>query len=347
MIAKKHFRQIILGLIFLLFAWVMLPLIHAVFVGVIFSCSTYSFFQWALKRFPVSKNVLALGFTALFSVTALVSVSTLTFWSIDFGVNEVKQVKEESKNSKTISEASRWLDADFASWKISKWIPVDQKSLKKTFEESTQKALTGFTRFLQSMATSVPMLFLVLVLISVGYYAANRFGEDVSQYLLQESPFSQKVTSEVFNYIVSLSQFIIRSSIVAGVTQATIMVAVCLIAGVDQIFSIAVLVLFFSFIPFVGTAPVALIVILAEFLSGNLAASLIVGVGALIMGASDNVIRSYFLSRYEFMPTLLAFLSLVGGALALGPLGILTGPVVAGLAWKILQISQEKRQTVG
>lgn len=93
---------------------------------------------------------------------------------------------------------------------------------------------------------------------------------------------------------------------------------------------------------FVLAAPISLLVIALELFNGNVDGVLILTIGALVMGISDNVIRSIFISKYHFMPSILAFFAFLGGVIVLGPLGIFTAPVIVGLTWKLLPALDKK-----
>ncbi len=95
-----------------------------------------------------------------------------------------------------------------------------------------------------------------------------------------------------------------------------------------------------ALIPFLGAAsvwvPVSLWLYLYE--ERTWAAVLLAAYGFLVVSMADNVVKPWVLHGRSKLHPLLALLSVLGGVQALGPIGILVGPMVVVFLQTLLNI---------
>jgi predicted PurR-regulated permease PerM len=105
-----------------------------------------------------------------------------------------------------------------------------------------------------------------------------------------------------------------------------------------------VLTALFALVPFVGAAvvwvPCAAWLYFYEGRTG--AAIFLAAWGLLVVSMADNLIKPWVLKGQSNLHPLLAFLSVLGGASALGPIGILIGPLVVAFLQALLNILQHE-----
>jgi predicted PurR-regulated permease PerM len=95
---------------------------------------------------------------------------------------------------------------------------------------------------------------------------------------------------------------------------------------------------FASLIPVVGTGLVWVPAAAWLLLSGETARGLIlVAVAVVFLGNVDNVLRPMFLRGRSRLPTVVVFLSLMGGVSAFGFIGIVLGPLVTAIAMALFE----------
>jgi predicted PurR-regulated permease PerM len=95
---------------------------------------------------------------------------------------------------------------------------------------------------------------------------------------------------------------------------------------------------FTSLIPLVGTGLVWVPAAAWLFLSGETVRGIVlVAVSVIVIGNVDNVLRPMLLSGRAQMPTLVIFLSLMGGVSAFGFIGIVLGPLVVATGLALLE----------
>jgi predicted PurR-regulated permease PerM len=93
----------------------------------------------------------------------------------------------------------------------------------------------------------------------------------------------------------------------------------------------------FALIPLVGTAIVWLPAALWLMATGDWVRGLVlVGVGTLLVGGIDNVLRPALMSGKSSLNGLIAMLSMMGGLVAFGFIGLVLGPVIAAAVVTLL-----------
>ncbi|MCI0358565.1 MAG: AI-2E family transporter [Planctomycetaceae bacterium] len=143
-----------------------------------------------------------------------------------------------------------------------------------------------------------------------------------------------------------------------AIVSATLLSAVVqgLLAGIGFYFvglqsSVALLMLLtmvLALVPFAGAAAVWIPVCLyLYFYQGHTAAAVGLALyGGIIVSQSDNVIKPYVLHGQSNLHPLLALLSVLGGLQALGPIGILVGPMVVVFLQVLLKLVQREMSSL-
>lgn len=94
---------------------------------------------------------------------------------------------------------------------------------------------------------------------------------------------------------------------------------------------------FFSLLPLVGAWVVWLPAAVFLLLEGEVARALILlGVGALVIGLVDNLLRPWLISGRVRLNGLLVFISVLGGVAAFGFVGLILGPMIVAIGVAIL-----------
>ena len=101
------------------------------------------------------------------------------------------------------------------------------------------------------------------------------------------------------------------------------------VVGLSNVFLLTLLTFFMAMVPIVGAAAVwgAASLYLLFFENNAWAAGGLAAWGLLVVSSIDNVIKPLVLHGQSKLHPLLALLSVLGGVTALGPIGILVGPI--------------------
>ena len=121
------------------------------------------------------------------------------------------------------------------------------------------------------------------------------------------------------------------------------------ITGLESVFLLSVLTMFFAMVPFVGAAavwvPCCLWLLVVENETGW--AIFLAVYGVVVVSMSDNIIKPLILHGQSNLHPLLALLSVIGGVQALGPIGIFVGPMVVSFLQAVLNMFQTELEELG
>jgi predicted PurR-regulated permease PerM len=126
------------------------------------------------------------------------------------------------------------------------------------------------------------------------------------------------------------------STLVVACVQSAVIVLGASIAGFGNLMVIFIITFFMSFLPVVGTVPVAVALAAYSLLQGEVGDGIIMLVALGIAGSIDNVIRAYIMTaEEESMHPLVSLLTLIGALAIFGIPGLFLGPIIAELAFAI------------
>ncbi len=179
---------------------------------------------------------------------------------------------------------------------------------------------------------------LAIMIIASYFFFAD--GPAMLTSLMRLSPLDDHYETELLNEFIKISRAVVVATLLSALVQGVLAGIGFWVVGVDAVFLLAVLTALFALIPFVGAAsvwvPVCLWLLFFE--ERTLAAILLAVYGTLIISTSDNVVKAMVLHGQSQLHPLLALLSVLGGVAALGPIGILVGPMVVVFLQTLLNI---------
>jgi len=193
------------------------------------------------------------------------------------------------------------------------------------------------------------VLTLVVTVIAFFFFLAD--GPIMVQTVMRLSPLDDEHEKRLVTEFDCISRAVVLATLLSAVAQGLLAgVAFWLISlTVEEfsfVFSLTLLATVLALIPFVGAAsvwvPVSLWLFFHEPAGGGdphrLAAVLLAVYGAGVISMADNVIKPLVLHGQSNLHPLLALLSVLGGVRALGPIGILVGPMVVVFLQTLLNI---------
>lgn len=183
---------------------------------------------------------------------------------------------------------------------------------------------------------------LAIMIISLYFFLAD--GPKMIESLMRLSPLDDQYEAELLAEFINISRAVVVATLLSALVQGTLAGLGFWAAGVNAVFLLSVLTAFFALIPFVGAAsiwvPVCLWLVFFE--ERYLAAGLLALHGVLFISTSDNIVKAMVLHGQSRLHPLLALLSVLGGVAALGPIGILVGPMVVVFLQTLLNILQRE-----
>jgi predicted PurR-regulated permease PerM len=169
---------------------------------------------------------------------------------------------------------------------------------------------------------------LVIMIVAVYFFFAD--GPAMLRTVMRLSPLNDEYERELLDEFSRVSRAVVMATLLAAVTQGLLAGLGYWIAGAKLVFLLTVLTAVLALVPFVGAMsvwlPVSLWIMFVEerYLDGSLLAIW----GMVAVSSADNLVKPMVLHGQSNLHPLLALLSVLGGVQALGPVGLLVGPMV-------------------
>ncbi|MCA9190183.1 MAG: AI-2E family transporter [Planctomycetales bacterium] len=182
------------------------------------------------------------------------------------------------------------------------------------------------------------------VILTVATFFFFYDGPAMIKTVMHLSPLDDKYEEELLLEFDRISRAVVLATLLSAITQGLVAGLGYAVVGMNFLTLLIILTTIFAMVPFVGPAvvwvPVCLYVGIYEERINT--AILLALWGVLVVGTIDNVVKALVLHGQSQLHPLLALLSVLGGVQALGPIGIVVGPMVVALLQTLLSILQRE-----
>ena len=215
-------------------------------------------------------------------------------------------------------------------------------------KELTDGAVAYVRPRLLSYTGATGSLMIKLVFGSVILVVATFFflydGPSMVKTLMYLSPLDDSYEQELLLEFDRISRAVVLATLLSAITQGITAGIGYFFVGMEYLTLLIMLTTVFAMVPFVGPAvvwvPVSLYVGIYE---ERLTAAILLAMwGVLVVGTIDNLVKAVVLHGQSQLHPLLALLSVLGGVQALGPIGIVIGPMVVVMLQTLLSILQRE-----
>ena len=182
------------------------------------------------------------------------------------------------------------------------------------------------------------LLDVAIMVVAVYYFFAD--GPMMIKSAMQMSPLEDRYEEELLTEFDTISRAVVLATLLTAVAQGLLAGIGYYFVGMQSVLLLTVLTMIFALIPFIGAAAVwAPVCLWLFFYEGREVPAILLAVyGAGIVSMADNVIKPMVLHGQSKLHPLLALLSVIGGVQALGPIGILVGPMVVAFLQALLNM---------
>ncbi|HZS43818.1 MAG TPA: AI-2E family transporter [Blastocatellia bacterium] len=184
---------------------------------------------------------------------------------------------------------------------------------------------------------SVAIFHLILTIFTMFFLFRDR--EKIIDKLEQMMPLNQEDTHHVFMQTRDLIVGTIYGTGAVAIMQGVLDGLAFWIAGVPSPLIWGVVIVFFAFIPVIGSTIIWIPITVILIAQGHIGAGifLVIFIGG-VVGALDHIVRPILIGRHTHMHTLLILISVLGGIAVFGPLGIVMGPVTIAITMMLIDI---------
>lgn len=165
-------------------------------------------------------------------------------------------------------------------------------------------------------------------------------GPNIVRTLMRLSPLDDRYEEELMAEFDQVSRAVVLATLLSAVVQGTLAAFGFWLAGLPSVFLLMLLTMVMALVPFVGATVVWLPACLWLYVyeERTWPAVLLAVYCIAIVSTADNFIKPWVLRGKSNLHPLLALLSVLGGVQALGPLGILVGPMIVVFLQTLLNI---------
>ena len=190
-----------------------------------------------------------------------------------------------------------------------------------------------------TLAIALQLLFgLAIMLIGIYFFLID--GPRMLENVMRLSPLADSYERELVVEFGKVSRAVVLATLLSAIAQGLLAGIGYWFAGLESAFLLTLLTVLLAMVPFVGAAAVWLPASLYLMLGTDhvLAGALLAAYGAIPVSLADNIIKPMVLKNHSQLHPLFALLSVLGGVQALGPIGILIGPMVVAFLQTLLNM---------
>jgi predicted PurR-regulated permease PerM len=188
---------------------------------------------------------------------------------------------------------------------------------------------------------------LVIMIISVYFFLADGPGMIVT--IMQLSPLDDRYELELLSKFSNISRAVVVATLLSAFVQGVLAGVGYYVAGIKIVFALTGLTMLLAVVPFLGAAsvwaPTAAWLLLGE--ERPVAAIVLALYGLCVVSTIDNFIKPYVLHGQSNLHPLLALMSVLGGVAAMGPIGILVGPMAVAFLQALLGMLRREIDELG
>ena len=197
--------------------------------------------------------------------------------------------------------------------------------------------------YLKAFAGNLPTYFILLLIMIICTYSFLTHAAEIKNFFKKITGFSDERMEELTYVFIKDSRQVYLTNIITGSIQSLIVASAVKILGLGSFFVVFFITLILSFVPVVGAAPVAFVFGIVALVIGKTTPGIVMLVVGAFTGVIDNILRPWLASYGESrIPTIVAFVCVIGGALWLGFPGLFIGLLLGAIAYDTLPIFWEE-----
>lgn len=179
---------------------------------------------------------------------------------------------------------------------------------------------------------------LIIMMVATYFFLAE--GPAMMITLMRLSPLDDRYERELLTDFTNVSRAVVLATLLSALAQAVLAGLGFAVVGFPSVILLTILTGVLALVPFVGATAVWLPAALwLYFIDERPTAAVLLAIyGVAVVSSIDNLIKPLVLHGKSRLHPLLALLSVLGGVNALGPIGILVGPMLVAFLQTLLNI---------
>ncbi|GIU00060.1 AI-2E family transporter [Sulfurovum sp. TSL6] len=331
---------VLMGFIGMIHEFLIALVLAAIFAGLLYP--VYRKILYTLKN----RAALAAGSTLiltvfLFGLPLAGLTGMVTGEAIQISKKARPIVKKALDNNLTLSE------------QLPDWLPLKEKlePFHETIVQKVSEATSAMGSWLvSSLSSATKGTFGFLMSLFIMFYAMFYFlihGPKLLASLASLLPLSEEDRTEVMSRGLTVTRASLKGIIIVGIIQGILVGLAFWVTGIEGAAFWGSVVFVLSAIPGVGAPFIWLPAAAYLLFTGSTGWGIALVIwGVLVVGLVDNFLRPWIVGNDSKLPDLVILISILGGIISFGPLGIILGPVIAALLDTVLTIYKKTFQNV-
>lgn len=329
---------IMMGVVTLLFLWLLKPFIFPIFWAAVIAGITrplYFRINDSIGRPTLSLSLFFLGIA--FVIVVPLAVLGMLIFNESADLYQIVNPGQQSLNS----GFQKIIDA-FTDNYLARLIDINREMVVGKATEAVRSLANYIVVHLSDITQNTLGLLVQFGIMLYTLFYFLRDGDSFLEMAARIMPVDGEQQRFLFRQFIAAARSTLKATLIIGGLQGAIGAIVFLIAGVKGAFVWGSLMVVMSIIPIVGNAIIWVPAAIIMMLMGNIwEGILIFAVGFLIISSVDNLLRPLLIGRDVEMHPLLIFLSTLGGIALFGFSGFVIGPVVTALLIAVWEMHEK------
>lgn len=329
---QKVVSLIILGILFVLAFFLLKPIFLSVIFGIILAflfSPLYDRIHKKVKSRDFSATIITVGVIVLLIVllwytTPVILDQSIEFYQASRQVDFVKPLEKIFPDTEGSSQFAQQVGS----------------ALHSSVTSAANSLMNSFSNSIMNVASAI----LKLVVVFFTFYFILRDKEKLIDYLRSLSPFSKPMEKNLFKSSKQITLSVLYGQVVLGIVEGLVASIGYFIFGVNNAVLLTIISVFAGILPIIGTAivwgPVAIFLII----EGSVWAAFGIVVFGILSWLINNLVKPVFISRRTKLNSAVILISMVGGLLVFGLLGLILGPLIISYLIIMLETYRKKRE---
>ncbi len=207
------------------------------------------------------------------------------------------------------------------------------------FTDAAKAAVNWFIENLGVLFSGVTQILFVGLLSLIGLFYALKDGARLKQWLMDFIPLDRVDTESIIQQTEGMMRSVVEGTLFISVAQGIVVGVGFWIFGVPEPAFWGAVTMLATIIPIVGTWLIVFPTIAYLFVTGQIAACIGFAIWSIILvNIVFNILSPQVMKRGAHIHPFIILLSIIGGIVAFGPLGFLTGPFIIALLFALLRV---------
>jgi predicted PurR-regulated permease PerM len=237
------------------------------------------------------------------------------------------------QNIPVVGRALSWLDErlPFSADQLQGWAVDAARNVLQYL------ASLGGTLFVGAIGTVVGFAIVLFLL-----FFFIRDGATMHERLVRLLPMPVERKQRLVTFVGAVTRAVVFGTLLTAALQGTLLGIGLAIAGIPSPVVLGVIGAVVALLPVGGTALVWIPAAIALAMQGHYGSAIFLSLwGALLVGLVDNFLKPMVISGRAEVPTLAAFIGVIGGLAAFGAVGMFLGPVLLAVTLALLKFAEE------